>query len=125
MIVKLKSELSKTKTRYISDEPINARDTREYRMISSERWKSIIGVSNFDKKAEFVNKDFTPSKVEISLKSHIGAPSVSIVKVGDKVSLGEKIAEAGSGLSLPKYASIDGVCTYADDAKIIIERVMN
>lgn len=125
MIVKLKSELSKTKTRYISDEPINARDTRGYRMISSERWKSIIGVSNFDKKAEFVNKDFSPSKVEISLKSHIGAPSVSIVKIGEKVSLGEKIAEAGSGLSLPQYASIDGVCTYADNAKIIIERVMN
>ena len=53
-------------------------------------------------------------------------PSAYLIKKGFlKMSLGEKIAEAGSGLSLPQYASIDGVCTYADDAKIIIERVMN
>ncbi|MGN1094981.1 MAG: 4Fe-4S dicluster domain-containing protein, partial [Eubacteriales bacterium] len=122
MIVKLKADLAKTRTRYISDEPVNARDTREYRMISSERWKEIIGVSSYDKEAEFTDTGFAPSKVEISMRSHIGAPSVPCINVGDTVFLGEKIADAADGLSLPQYASIEGVCTFADAEKIIIER---
>lgn len=122
MIVRLKEELSKTKTRYISDESVSVRDTREYRMISSERWEEITGVKCFDREAEYTDEEFLPSKVEISLKSHIGAPSVPCVSVGRCVALGEKIADAADGLSLPQYASVKGTCVYVDKTKIIIER---
>ncbi len=123
MIFKLKAELAKEKARYISDEAVHARDTRGYRMISSERWKSIIGVTAYDRHAELLKKDFAPSKVEILMRAHIGSASVPCVAVGDPVYAGELIAEAGEGLSLPQYASIAGVCTYVDENKIIIERV--
>ena len=39
------------------------------------------------------------------------------------IEAGDKIAEAGNGLSIPAYASIDGRVTYADNAKVVIESV--
>jgi len=121
MIFKLKDDLAKAKVRYVSDETIAPRDTRPYRMISSERWKEIIGVSEYDKEAKFAG-DFEADRVEIAMAGHIGVPSVPCVEVGRYVALGEKIADAAEGLSLPQYASISGVCVFADKTKIIIER---
>jgi Na+-translocating ferredoxin:NAD+ oxidoreductase RnfC subunit len=121
MIFKLKADLAKAKVRYISDDAVAPRDTRSYRMISSERWKEIIGVSEYDKEAKFAG-DFEAERVEIVMAGHIGAPSVPCVEVGQYIQLGEKIAEAADGLSLPQYASISGNCVFADKTKIIIER---
>lgn len=121
MIFELKSQLAKTKTRYISDDDVSPRDTRGYRMISSDRWKEIIGVSSYDKEAKFAG-DVEPDRVEITMAGHIGAPSVPCVEAGQYVALGEKIAEAAEGLSLPQYASVSGTCVFADKTKIIIER---
>ena len=121
MIFKLKEELGKAKTRYISDDTIAPRDTRPYRMISSERWKEIIGVSSFDGEAKYAG-GFEPDRVEIFMAGHIGVPSIPIVEQGQHVSAGAKIANAADGLSLPQYASISGVCVFVDKTKIIIER---
>jgi Na+-translocating ferredoxin:NAD+ oxidoreductase RnfC subunit len=90
-------------------------------MISSERWKEIIGVSSFDGEAKYAG-EFEPDRVEIFMAGHIGVPSVPIVEQGQHVSAGAKIADAADGLSLPQYASISGVCVFVDKTKIIIER---
>lgn len=42
------------------------------------------------------------------LSQHIGAPAVPIVKVGDQVLKGQKIAEAGGFVSAPIYSSVSG-----------------
>ena len=55
------------------------------------------------------------------MSQHIGAPSVPCVKVGDEVELGQMIATAGNGLSVPQYASIAGRVVRADEQKIVIE----
>jgi electron transport complex protein RnfC len=68
-----------------------------------------------------VQTDF--NKVEIYLRQHIGAPSVAIVKDGDEVQKGDKIAESGEGLSLPQYASMSGKVLLVEGVKIIIEKV--
>lgn len=52
-----------------------------------------------------------PKKVSITLKQHIGIPSVPIVKRGDKVTRGQKIAEAVGRVSAPVHASISGTVT--------------
>lgn len=50
-----------------------------------------------------------PMEVAIPLKQHVGAESVPIVKKGDFVRRGQKIAEAVGVISAPVHASISGV----------------
>ena len=49
----------------------------------------------------------TPKMVVIPLQQHIGAPCQSLVNVGDKVLLGQKIGD-GEGLCVPVHASVSG-----------------
>lgn len=50
-----------------------------------------------------------PSVVSIPMAQHIGAPAVPCVKVGDKVCVGTKIAEAGGYVSAAIHSSVSGV----------------
>ena len=50
----------------------------------------------------------TPGTVSIPMSMHIGAPSTPIVKVGDPVLVGQKIAEASAFVSVPVYSSVSG-----------------
>lgn len=52
-----------------------------------------------------------PAEVLILLSQHIGAPAAPIVKVGDTVKVGQKIAEASGYVSSPVYASVSGTVT--------------
>ena len=52
-----------------------------------------------------------PKTVTIPMSMHIGAPSTPIVKVGDEVKVGQKIAEAGGFVSVPVYSSVSGKVT--------------
>ena len=55
-----------------------------------------------------------PQKIIIPLSQHIGAPSKPIVKIGDEVLAGQKIAEAGGFVSIPMHSSISGKVTKID-----------
>ena len=52
-----------------------------------------------------------PQTVTIPMSMHIGAPASPIVKVGDEVKVGQKIAEAGGFVSVPVYSSVSGKVT--------------
>lgn len=52
-----------------------------------------------------------PQLVRIPMDMHIGAPSEPIVKKGDRVLLGQKIAEAVGGIGIPVHASVSGTVT--------------
>ena len=54
-------------------------------------------------------------EVLLPLSQHIGAPATPIVKVGDEVAVGQKIAEANGFVSSPIYASISGKVTKIED----------
>ena len=55
-------------------------------------------------------QDICPGKELAYLVSqHIGAPAKPIVKKGDRVLVGQMIAEAGGFVSAPVYASVSGV----------------
>ena len=121
VINEYKALLAKNKLRYVANADVEVQEEREYRMIPSERWASVLGVAKYDKPAKYVGEQTDFPRVEILLRQHIGAPSVVCVADGDSVVAGQKIAEAADGLSLPQYASMDGVVTvYAD--RIIIEK---
>ena len=122
VINEYKALLGKNKMRYVGKIEVSPAAEREYRMIPSERWASVLGVAKFDKLPKFVGEQ-SYSRVEILLRQHIGAPSVPCVLDGDVVQKGDKIAEAAEGLSLPQYASISGRVTVFDGEKIVIDKV--
>ena len=83
---------------------------------------SALGITRFDRVADYYGEINDFSRVEIPLSSHIGAPSVIAVSDGDTVSAGDLIANAANGLSLPQYASISGTVTLGNN-KIMIDKV--
>ena len=52
-----------------------------------------------------------PKKIVIPLSQHIGSPSKPIIKIGDEVLAGQKIADAGGFVSIPMHSSISGKVT--------------
>ncbi len=124
VILSLKSLLAKNKMRYAGDPKAecSVSEGRQYRMIPSARWETMLGVRRFDAVPELDGSLLAAERVEIALNGHIGAPSVPSVKVGERVKVGDVIATPGAGLSLPQHASIDGTVIEADDKKILIQR---
>lgn len=49
-----------------------------------------------------------PSQVIIPMQQHVGAPCTPIVKVGDTVAVGQKIADSDRPVSAPIHASVSG-----------------
>ncbi|WP_304261935.1 electron transport complex subunit RsxC [Kallipyga massiliensis] len=49
-----------------------------------------------------------PGKVILTMSQHIGAPAKPLVKKGDEVKMGQKIAEAGGFVSAPVHSSVSG-----------------
>ena len=56
-----------------------------------------------------------PSSVMIPTVMHIGAPAKPIVKAGDKVAVGQLIAESGGFVSAPVHASVSGTVKKVED----------
>ena len=53
------------------------------------------------------------------LSQHIGAPASPIVKKGDKVLAGQKIAEAGGFVSAPIYATVSGTVKAIEPRRVV------
>ena len=60
------------------------------------------------------------------LSQHIGAPAVAVVKKGDRVLTGQKIAEAGGFVSAPIYASVSGTVKAIEPRRVVTgDKVMS
>ncbi|MDE6364563.1 MAG: RnfABCDGE type electron transport complex subunit C, partial [Lachnospiraceae bacterium] len=59
------------------------------------------------------------------LSQHIGAPAVPIVKKGDKVLAGQKIAEAGGFVSAPIYATVSGTVKTIEPRRVVTGDLVN
>ena len=53
------------------------------------------------------------------LSQHIGAPAAAIVKKGDKVLAGQKIAEASGFVSAPIYATVSGTVKAVEPRRVV------
>lgn len=60
------------------------------------------------------------------MQQHIGAPAKPIVKKGDRVLTGQKIAEAGAFVSAPVYATVSGTVKAIEPRRVVTgEEVMS
>lgn len=123
VISNFKEVLAKNKMRYVATEDVEAREERPFRMIPSDKWASDLGVARFDKVAVWGGEIRDFDRVELALGRYIGIPSTPSVKDGAIVGVGDIVAAASAGLSIPQHASIHGRVTVTDK-KIIIDRVI-
>ncbi|MCC6682174.1 MAG: SLBB domain-containing protein [Phycisphaeraceae bacterium] len=80
-----------------------------------------LGLSDFTNTGPYQQPAPPPSKVNIPLQMHVGAPAEPTVKVGDSVRVGDVIAKPLAGkLGVPIHASIAGRVT-AVNGSIAIE----
>ena len=73
------------------------------------------GIHPNDKKSSTSGKQIealkAPHEVILPVSMHIGAPCTPLVKVGDTVDLGQKIADSEAPVSAPVHATISGKVT--------------
>ncbi len=56
-----------------------------------------------------------PETVKISMSQHMGAPCRPVVKVGDRVTVGQKIGDCDTYMSCPIHSSVSGEVTAISD----------
>ena len=121
----VKGELSRQGFRRTDNKaPENVRADREGRLVPSSVLIDRLGIRRFVKDgAERVNIKIEPKTVKIPLSQHVGKPAEPKVKTGDRVKVGDVIAETDrAALGAVIHASIAGTVREITGKFIVIER---
>ena len=96
--------------------PEEAHSMIEYRKVPTERIISRIGVEEYNVAAPLEKREYRTNFVRIPLSQHVGARSVPVVKLNDKVKVGDLLADIPRGaLGARIHASIEGKITDISD----------
>ena len=118
----LKKELAGAGIRYEKeDREYTASPFREIRKPPTGRIAARAGVGDYYHIEGHVYKeDMSPGRVELSLRMHIGTPSVPVINEGEYVKRGQLIAKIPDGsLGANIHASIDGTAHIKADSIVI------
>ena len=104
--------------------PEAVRPERASRLVSSSVLIDKLGIRKYVKaKVERRDVAFNPSKLYIELKQHVGAPATALVKKGDKVKVGDIVAQTPpEALGTTMHASVNGTVSEVNNRFIIISR---
>lgn len=92
---------------------------RDYRRPPIPGFISRLELEGYDKDAPMVDEPLEVGAVNIPLKQHVGVPCSPLVRSGDRVSMGEMIADVPeSDLGATIHASITGVVSSVTDEQI-------
>lgn len=95
----------------------------EYKKLPVSRLIDRLGIEKYNVPAPMIQDIFSSKKVCIPLKMHIGAPSIPIVQVGQKVTKGDLIADIPEkALGAKIHASITGTILAISQDSIVIGR---
>lgn len=90
--------------------PVSAE--REGRYVLKSRLTARLGLTQYNAAAPLTEQEYAPKTVKLLLSQHIGAPAVAVVKLGDKVTAGQAVAEADEAkLGVNIHTPIGGVVT--------------
>ncbi len=119
---KLKQQLREQGARY-SGELKDIDPMVEYRLVPTSRLISRLNLMPYYQEAPLQMFDYLYQQVKIAIGQHIGVAGEPIIKVGDKVEVGQILAEAKpDALSLGIHASCGGTVSSVDSQYITIQR---
>lgn len=124
----VKAALREQKTAYDGTRAIVESSTtwREMRRVPVPRLASRLDIARYMDLPTAELGTLSPGTVRISLRQHIGAPAQVVVNSGDKVRIGDLLADIPVGadgkeaLSARIHASIDGVVLSVDNGSVVI-----
>ncbi len=94
----------------------------EYRRTPLKMLVNKLSVGEYDLPTPFIRPDYQPSRVEIPLAQHVGAPATAVVSEGQRIERGELIGEIPPGqLGARIHSSISGVVRSVGKS-VVIER---
>ena len=95
---------------------------RDFRRVPMHRLVNRLGLARYDQAAPLTEVDTTFSKVRLALRQHTGVASLPVVKLGDRVAVGDlvgEIPEAALGARI--HASLSGLVAEITPDAIVIE----
>ncbi|RMH65599.1 MAG: NADH dehydrogenase subunit [Calditrichaeota bacterium] len=94
---------------------------KDYRAVPTRRLMRKLGIAHLYRMAPYRDTLPVATELRLSLRQHIGAPAIPVVRVGDAVQSGDPIARAAEdALSVPVHAPCNGVITTVDDNHITL-----
>jgi hypothetical protein len=101
---------------------LDTHPVRDGRQVPIPQLMLRLGLTEYDRKAPFLEREYIPVRVVLPLRQHIGVPALPVVNVGDKVSKGQAIARPPEGsMGVPVHASIDGRVTDINAEAVTVE----
>ena len=91
------------------------------KQVPTNRLISRLGLTAFETQTPLENLSQLPARLTLSFKQGVGAPSRPLVKKGQRVARGERLAEPGGFVSAALHASADAVVEAVDDEKVILK----
>ena len=123
MMTFMKTSLAKEGVRPDKVIPFEPDTNLEHKLVNTKRLTKRMDLNEYDVPAPLLAEKHQPASVQIPLKQHIGAPAEAVVKVGDRVRMGDLIGQIpADSLGAMIHASIDGVVTDVDDTYVVIKR---
>lgn len=84
-----------------------------------------LDLCGYDRPAPWREAALRAESVTLPLKQHAGVACRPMVRLGDRVTIGQRVGEVPAGeLGAPVHASIDGVVEAADATRIVLRRAV-
>lgn len=118
-----KAELRKNNVKYSGPTTVEVHPMRDGRRVPIKSLMTKLDIAQYDDPAHWEAKEISAKRLVLPLKQSAGAPSVAIVKAGDRVAAGQQLTEIaekalGARIHAPLAATVAEVTAQA----IILER---
>ena len=102
--------------------PVKPHPMIDFRKVPTKKLMQRLDVLKFEDAGPLIDINFSPKKVRIPLRQHIGIAAKPVVQRGDVVQKYDLIAESNGRISTNIHASIDGHIVEINEKEIIIQR---
>lgn len=103
--------------------PVEPHPFHEGRRVPLNRLIGRLDLAGYDRPAPWREAAVRVESVTLPLKQHAGAACRAVVRVGDRVRMGQRVGEVPSGeLGAPVHASMDGVVEAVEATRIVLRR---
>jgi len=118
-----KAELRKNNIKYSGPTTVEVHPMRDGRRVPIKSLMERLDIAQYDDPAHWQAKKISAKRLVLPLKQSAGAPSVAIVKAGDRVAAGQQLTEiAEKALGARIHAPVAAVVTEVTAQAIILER---